>query len=205
MSELQFHPLADLVPTMTGGEQLYDLVADIRKHGLRHPIVLYEGKILDGRHRYTACLTAEVKPRTVDGDKYLGIENHADAVAYVISANIHRRHLTPEQKRDLIAKLIQAQPEKSDRQIGEMIKADHKTVGAVRAQKEATGEISPVEKRVGKDGRARKQPAKKKTSEKARKEARLQQQNDRARLLMNLRYGGKDRATGIELSGTGLW
>ena len=79
----------------------------------------------------------------------------------MISANIHRRHLTAEQRRDLIAKLIKAQPEKSDRQIGEMIKADHKTVGAVRAEKEATGEISSVEKRIGMDGKARKRPAKK--------------------------------------------
>src|SRR5262249_45092123 len=46
------------------------------------------------------------------------------------------------------------------------VKADHKTVGAVRKAKEATGELSPVEKRVGADGKARKQPAKKKTTAK---------------------------------------
>jgi len=123
--QLKPYPLADLVPTMTGGEQLYDLVEDIKKHGLRHPIILYKGKILDGRHRYEACLTAGVKPRTVDGDKYFGIEDDAAAVAYVISANIHRRHLTAEQKRELIAKLIKASPEKSDRTIAGELGVSH--------------------------------------------------------------------------------
>jgi len=92
-----------------------------------------------------------------------------DVYAFVASANVHRRHLTVEQKRDLIAKLIKATPEKSDRQIGEMIKADHKTVGAVRAHAEATGEISPVEKRVGKDGKSRKSPSRKPPARKPRK------------------------------------
>jgi hypothetical protein len=82
-----------------------------------------------------------------------------DPHAYVTAANLHRRHLTAEQKRDLIAKLIKADPSKSDRQIGERINADHKTVGTVRKEQEATGEVSPVEKRVGADGKAHRQPA----------------------------------------------
>src|SRR5262249_49772948 len=102
----------------------------------------------------------EILTGPLGGDMRKKIEPDCDPYAYVISANIHRRHLSVEQKRDLIAKLIKATPGKSDRQIGEMIKADHKTVGAVRAHAEATGEISPVEKRVGKDGKSRKQPAK---------------------------------------------
>jgi hypothetical protein len=34
-----------------------------------------------------------------------------------MSANIHRRHLTIEQKRELIGKLLKAQPKQSNRQI----------------------------------------------------------------------------------------
>jgi hypothetical protein len=42
--------------------------------------------------------------------------------------------------------------------VAKQVKVDHKTVGSVRAEKEATGELSPVEKRVGADGKARAQP-----------------------------------------------
>jgi hypothetical protein len=86
-----------------------------------------------------------------------------DPYAYVAAANIHRRHLTAEQKRDLIAKLIKATPEKSDRQIGETVKVDHKTVGAVRTTLEGRGEIPHVERKdtKGRSVKPRK-PAKRK-------------------------------------------
>jgi hypothetical protein len=80
----------------------------------------------------------------------------------VISANIHRRHLTVEKKRELIGKLLKADPTKSDRAIAKTTKTDHKTVASVRARKEATGEIPQLKKTVGADGKTRKRPAKKK-------------------------------------------
>src|SRR5262249_34731084 len=78
---------------------------------------------------------------------------------YVISANIRRRHLTAEQKRDLIAKLIKATPEKSDRQIADTVKASPTTVGTVRAKMEDKGEVSKLDTRT--DAKGVKQPAKK--------------------------------------------
>ena len=68
-------------------------------------------------------------------------DNHDAATAYVISKNIRRRHLTLEQKRELIEKLLRADPTKSDRQIARTVKADNKTVGAVRKRAEAREEI----------------------------------------------------------------
>jgi hypothetical protein len=91
-------------------------------------------------------------------DDRLDLHDDGDVYRAVLALNIHRRHLTAEQKRDLIAQVLKLQPETSDRKIGEAVKADHKTVASVRAELESTGEISPVEKRVGADGKARKQP-----------------------------------------------
>jgi ParB-like nuclease family protein len=157
-NNLSFHPLADIFPLMEGAE-FDELVADIKANGLREPITAYENKVLDGRNRYRACLAAGIQP-LVHGH-HSGCAAIGDPTAYVISRNLHRRHLTAEQKREVIAKVIAAQPDKSDRRIAKQVKADHKTVGAVRRAKEATGEVSPVEKRTGADGKARKQPAKK--------------------------------------------
>jgi hypothetical protein len=147
------------------GEEFDALVADIKKYGLREKIVLYEGKILDGRNRYRALQKLDGFPgggRTFTlGECVVNRPQITDPVAYVISKNIHHRHLTAEQKRDAIAALIKAQPEKSDRQIAEQAKVSHPTVAKVRREAEATGKALPVEKRVGKDGKARKQPTKK--------------------------------------------
>src|SRR2546429_2113668 len=153
-AQIPFHPLACLFPLMEG-EEFDALVADIRKNGQREPIVLYQGKILDGRNRYNACLVAGVGlkiSKHEDDCPFIG-----DPAAYVISKNVHRRHLTAEQKRDLIAKLLKAEPKKSDRQIAETVKASPTTVGAVRREVEPT--VQSGQLRVGKDGKARKQPA----------------------------------------------
>jgi len=47
-------------------------------------------------------------------------------------------------------------PEKSDRAIAKELGVDHKTVAKARREAESTGEVSPVEKRVGADGKERK-------------------------------------------------
>ena len=83
-----------------------------------------------------------------------------DPFAYVLSANVHRRHLSAEQKRDLIAKVLKAQPTKSNRTIAKQTKVDDKTVGKVRRELEGRAEIPHVD--VVEDTKGRKQPAKKK-------------------------------------------
>jgi len=86
------HPLANLLPRMTPGE-FGALVEDIRLLGwLREPIVLLEGKILDGRHRADACEQLGIDPATVDYDPAWG-----SPVRYVYSKAVHR-NLTDSQK-----------------------------------------------------------------------------------------------------------
>jgi ParB-like chromosome segregation protein Spo0J len=94
---LPYHPLAELFPILEG-EDFAALVADVKAHGLRSAIVLYENKILDGRNRYRACIEAGVEPRFVT---FKG----ADPLAYVLSKNLHRRHLTESQRAMIAARL----------------------------------------------------------------------------------------------------
>jgi hypothetical protein len=92
-----------------------------------------------------------------------------DPNAYVISTNIHRRHLTSDQKGELIEALLRAKPERSDRATARIAKVDHKTVAAKRQDLEKGGEIPHQTKRVGSDGIP--QPAKKPRAETKRKVA----------------------------------
>jgi ParB-like chromosome segregation protein Spo0J len=100
--EYEFHPIANIFPLMEGQE--FDaLVDDIKANGLREPITLYEGKILDGRNRYRAVLKAEHQYRLKDQDfkRY----NETKPLEFVISANVHRRHLDTSQRALTAARL----------------------------------------------------------------------------------------------------
>lgn len=70
----------------------------------------------------------------------------------------HRRHLDQKQKRELIADELRDNPERSNRQIGDALGVDDKTVGKVRGELEGRGEIHHVEAVT--DTKGRKQPAK---------------------------------------------
>lgn len=84
------HKFADIFP-MVEGEQAEQLKLDIKENGLIQPIVLFEGKILDGRNRYKASRELGLTPKfeTYNGEKPL---------EYVISGNLKRRHLTKDQR-----------------------------------------------------------------------------------------------------------
>jgi hypothetical protein len=156
--KFEFHPLADKFPLMESDE-LRKLANDIVVNGLMEKITLFEGKILDGRNRYRACqLAATVKDKKFKFVRtdFRELRCDVNPVAFVISANIHRRHLTAEQKRDLLATLIKLDPTKSNRQIAEQAKVSHHTVGEVREGLEATGQVAQLDGTTGKDGKKRK-------------------------------------------------
>ena len=97
---LDAHPLANETPDMSE-EEFKQLVEDIGQHGLRLPIVTYEGLILDGRHRYRAVqeLVEREVLYSMPEPFLVPFEGSQDeAKAYVESMNYHRRHLTPAQK-----------------------------------------------------------------------------------------------------------
>jgi len=100
---MEFHEAANLFPMMTGQEYI-DLRDDIAANGLLEPIITLDGRILDGRNRYTACLDIGIHPELAE---YSGEQSPID---YVISKNLHRRHLN-ETQRGIVAARLANMPE----------------------------------------------------------------------------------------------
>lgn len=88
---LPVHDLALLFPPMTD-EELSDLRADISANGIQQPIAVWRGSIIDGRHRYQICRELGIEPPIQE------IDDDADPVRFVLSANMHRRHLNESQR-----------------------------------------------------------------------------------------------------------
>src|SRR5437773_9098441 len=131
---INVHPAADLFPMMLD-EELIALGDDIEKNGLRDTCVFYGGEkrpentaanarkrheakvagkfpLLDGRNRLSAIERRGGRlERLIEDARVI----YGDPFAYVVSTNLHRRHLSAEQNRELIEKLLKVQPEKSDR------------------------------------------------------------------------------------------
>jgi ParB-like nuclease domain len=97
VADLKFHKLADLFPLLDRND-LDGLIKDIKENGLIEPIVLYQGEILDGRNRYRACQAIGIEPKT---EEFRG----TDPFKYVISKNLHRRHLTTTQRANIAAQI----------------------------------------------------------------------------------------------------
>jgi ParB/RepB/Spo0J family partition protein len=85
------HSLSDLVPGAMNEDEFNALCTSIKENGLARPITIHEGRILDGRERYRACIRVGVEPRT---EPYTG----KDAAAFVLAHNLHRRQLNTMQK-----------------------------------------------------------------------------------------------------------
>lgn len=100
------HEYANLFPMMTAME-LDALSEDIKANGLRHPIVLYEGEVLDGRNRLLACERVGAEPTFTE---YEG--DAAGALAMVESLNIERRALTSGQRAIVAARRWGLEPKK---------------------------------------------------------------------------------------------
>ena len=112
---MEFHPIANIFPMM-GDEELGELADDIVENLLHQPIVIYEGKILDGRNRYRAWCDscgADELPREYfedikiypSGEPAVTDYEGDDPLSYVLSLNLHRRHLTASQRAALAAEI----------------------------------------------------------------------------------------------------
>ena len=96
--EMQLHVLCEIFPEISGPE-FEALVADIKANGLREPIKLFEGQVLDGRNRYRACLAAGVEPI------FESANVNGDLAAYVLSLNLHRRQMSAAQAAAVVSRI----------------------------------------------------------------------------------------------------
>lgn len=92
------HPLSSVLPMMSQSE-MWELENDIRENGLRFPIMLLDGQILDGRNRYKACKKAGVDPQ------FENFNGQGDPLAFIVSVNVKRRHLNASQRALIAAKI----------------------------------------------------------------------------------------------------
>lgn len=143
-----------LLPPLTPAEYA-ELRADIEANGIEQAVIVDDlGHIIDGHHRAQIAdelgIECPVDVRVIDSE---------DAKRdLALRLNVHRRSLTRDQKRELLANLIKAAPERSDRQHASAVGVDHKTAGAVRSDLEGRGEIPHAGERT--DTLGRQQPAK---------------------------------------------
>ncbi|MGA8699781.1 MAG: hypothetical protein WB689_39330 [Xanthobacteraceae bacterium] len=177
---LPVHPAAELFPLISEAE-LKELASDIWKNGLRAPLVGWavDGQfLLDGRNRLDALAQLGLLYETED--HHLGIKKwtgcrwrdrpagrigygcefrsftEGDPYEIALSLNVHRRHLTADQRRELIAKVLKAKPGASNRQIAEATKTSHPTVAKVREELEQRGDVEKVSTSI--DTKGREQP-----------------------------------------------
>lgn len=95
--DLPVHPAAEIFPLLDA-KAAAELALDIQRQGLIDPLVIWDGFLLDGRNRRAACKEASVDPRV---EEFTG----EDPVDFIISKNIHRRHLKLGERALLAAEL----------------------------------------------------------------------------------------------------
>jgi hypothetical protein len=165
---LPIHPAAKLLPRMSE-DGLRELGDDIKRNGQHNAISIFtdaEGVewLLDGINRLDAMELVGlpiVKDAELNSDivRIQEVPDNTNPVKYVLGANIFRRHLTNEQKKELVEKLLELMPKASDRQIGKLADVSHPKVAKVRDEMERRGKISTSKTRT--DTKGRKQPARK--------------------------------------------
>ena len=145
--------LYQFLPRLSDDEYT-SLEKSIREHGIQVPIVVDEnGSVIDGHHRKEIADRLGLPcPRNTARDL-----DETGKRTLACSLNLDRRHLNREQKRDVIAKSLMADPQLSNRQHAERVGVDHKTVGSLRDALQSRGDIPHADTHV--DSLGRQQPA----------------------------------------------
>jgi hypothetical protein len=118
-----------LLPPLSD-EEYQALKADIAAQGVLVPVVIDEdtGEVIEGHHRLKAWTELRVAGVKVPDypKQVVRFANDDDRVAFVLAANLFRRHLTREQRAEVVARL--RAEGWSLRRIGETVGVSHPTV-----------------------------------------------------------------------------
>ena len=134
MTDYTARPVCSLFPLMTD-QELAGLTKDIEEDGLIEDIVLYEGMVLDGRNRLEACKRAGVNPRFVDWDD-------GSPTLYVLSKNLHWRHLSTSQRAAIAAEAMSRLQEEARKRQIESLKQG--PVSAVRRGRDSANGVNDL-------------------------------------------------------------
>ncbi|GIV53104.1 MAG: hypothetical protein KatS3mg038_3625 [Candidatus Kapaibacterium sp.] len=186
MSE-QTTPYEDLLPHLSE-EEFEALKADIAQRGVQVPVEYDEhGNILDGHHRVRACHELGIKdwPRIVR----VGMTDE-EKIEHALTLNLTRRHLSREQRQELVAKL--SQRGMSLRRIAELVGVGEKTVHRDRSAVSSDTPEHLLNESIGADGKA--YPARQRT------EAERQELVERAQRMQAEGASYREIATSLGVS-----
>jgi hypothetical protein len=138
MAEIRIHPAALLFPMISDAD-FPAFLDGVRRNGIQQNMVfvgdsLNDSELLDGRNRLKA-----IEILGLDYSEYVDLKSHdevPDPVAFVMSLNQDRRHLTDSQRAAVAAKCAAQSKLATDTPIGDEADATQKTAPAI-TQKQA--------------------------------------------------------------------
>ena len=141
----------DLLRDLTD-EEYQGLAKSVKDQGKVIVPVVLDGNwgVIDGANRLRIAI-------------YLGLREipfivrpgltHEQKRLLALELNLHRRHLTPEQRREYVALELKKDPTRSNRSLAEQANTNHHVVQDVRQDLEAQGVIPETPARIGSDGK----------------------------------------------------
>lgn len=141
--QLMQHPLSAAFPAMSA-EEFQELKDDIEANGQRDPVVVLDEMVLDGWHRYRACneLLLPIKQIVLSPDE--------DPVAFVLSHNLKRRHMTASQRAAAVVECSKWAPSGRPKNLAPGAKfATNKEMAATAGTSERTISDAKVAEKAG--------------------------------------------------------
>ncbi|MGC2239141.1 MAG: helix-turn-helix domain-containing protein [Pyrinomonadaceae bacterium] len=96
---MKIHPIADLFPLMDDA-RFTSFKENVRQNGQMEDITVFEGVLLDGRHRLRACLELGLVPGRCEWDGTGGTIQ-----SFIVSKNLERNHLSDDERAIVAAKV----------------------------------------------------------------------------------------------------